>query len=267
MNPIRIAVAGCAGRMGSAVIRMAAGTTAFRLVGAMTERGDRFIGKDAGSAAGTAPLGVSITEKLDATCDALIDFTNPAACVGWAEWCAARKAVFVSGTTGLSAGQQARLRELSGEIPLLWARNMSIGVNVLLGVVGRLAQVLGTNWDIEISETHHRHKIDAPSGTALALFESICHATGRDPALSAVWGRHGDCGPRKPGEIGLHALRLGDTIGEHEVHFATIGESITLRHRAFTRDAFAGGALRAAQWLITRPPGMYEMLDVLGLRG
>jgi 4-hydroxy-tetrahydrodipicolinate reductase len=252
--------------MGSAVIRLSAANASYRLVGAMTERGDRFIGKDAGSAAGTAPLGVSITETLDAACDALIDFTNPAASLGWAEWCAARKVAFVSGTTGLSTVQQSRLRELAGEIPLLWARNMSIGVNVLLGVVGRLAQTLGESWDIEICEAHHRHKIDAPSGTALALLENICAATGRDTAKSAVHGRQGDCGPRKPGEIGLHALRLGDTIGEHEIHFATVGESITLRHRAFTRDAFAGGALRAARWLIGKPPGMYEMLDILGLR-
>lgn len=266
MNSIRIAVAGCAGRMGSAIIRLIAANTTYKLVGAMTERGDRLIGKDAGAYAGVAPLSISITDKLDAACDALIDFTNPSACIGWAEWCASRNVPFVSGTTGLSATHQSALANAATKIPVLWARNMSVGVNVLLGVVGKLAATLGDAWDIEIGELHHRHKVDAPSGTALALYESICSATGRDPANSAQFGRHGDCGPRKPGEIGLHALRLGDYVGEHEVHFATIGESITLRHRAFTRDAFAGGALRAARWLVGKPAGMYSMLDVLGLK-
>lgn len=265
MNSIRIAVAGCAGRMGSAIIRLVASNSTFALVGAITERGDRLIGKDAGPTAGVAPLGISITDKFDAPCDALIDFTNPHACLAWADWCAARGVPFISGTTGLSAQQQSALQAIAEKIPLLWARNMSVGVNVLLGVVGRLAHTLGESWDIEIGELHHRHKVDAPSGTALALFETICKATGRDPSRSAQVGRSGDCGPRKPGEIGMHALRLGDYVGEHEVHFATVGESITLRHRAFTRDAFAGGALRAARWLVGRPPGAYSMLDVLGL--
>jgi len=171
----------------------------------------------------------------------------------------------VTGTTGLTASQQAEVADTAGEIAIVQAANFSVGINVLLDVVARVARALGEEYDVEVAETHHRFKKDAPSGTAIALARSICAATGRDYGEVAVLGRGGAC-PRKPGEIGMHALRVGDTVGEHTVHFGNLGETIHVGHTAHTRDTFVRGALRAAQWVQGKPPGLYNMQDVLGLR-
>ena len=274
MKPLRIAVVGCTGRMGTELIRLAAPDPAFQIVAALTENGDARLGQDAGRAAGIEPLEVPIPEHHHAGCDVVIDFSLPAGCRQWASWCAGNGAACVSGSTGLTAADRAVLDETAKKVPVLWAPNMSVGVNLLLKLVAAVAAAGGAGWDIEISETHHRHKVDAPSGTANALLDSIreAAASGAWPGArdqrgtrrpAAVYGRSGQCGPRGVGELGVHALRMGDIVGEHEVHFATEGEMLTLRHRALSRQTFAAGALRAARWIHGRAPGLYSMRDVL----
>ena len=262
-TPLRLAIAGCTGRTGVALTRLAAGDPAFVIVAAVTVSNDPRLGQDAGQAAGIDALGVPIAAEVETACDVLIEFTTPAGCASWARWCTGRGVRFVSGTTGLTEPQHATLRAAAEQVPVVWAPNMSIGVNLLLAVVAELAAKLDDTWDVEICETHHRHKVDAPSGTAHALLEAICRARGQSNADAAVYGRAGQCGPRPAGQIGVHALRMGSIVGEHEVHFASAAEAVTLRHRAFTRDTFAAGALRAARWLQSRGPGLYGMHDVL----
>ncbi len=266
MSTLRIAIAGCTGRMGTALLRLAGGDPAFRIVAAVTVAGDPRLGEDAGRVAATEPLHVPITTEIQEPCDGLIEFTTPAGCETWARWCEQHGVPLVSGTTGLAPLQQAALRAAAQRVPIVWAPNMSIGVNLLLRLVGDLAARLDESWDVELSETHHRRKVDAPSGTARALLEEICRARGQPPADVAVHGRAGQCGPRRAGEIGVHAVRMGAIVGEHEVHFTSEAESLTLRHRAFSRDTFAAGALRAVRWLQGRAPGLYNMRDVLALR-
>lgn len=288
MTPIRLAIAGCTGRMGATLVRLAAADPAFQLVAALTEPGDPRVGQDAGPATGAGTLNLPIRDHWEPAagggasgasgasdsrsvsgapgaraCAVLIEFTNPAGCRAWADWCAAHGVALVSGTTGLDDAARAALDAAARRVPVLWGPNMSVGVNLLLELVAKTAAVLGEGWDIEIVEAHHRHKADAPSGTAKALLESVCRAQGKDPQQTARHGRVGDLGPRPAGEIGVHALRLGDAVGEHEVFFSTIGETLTLRHRATTRETFARGALRAAQWLARQTPGRYAMRDVL----
>lgn len=263
MNPLRVVIAGCTGQMGRALLRLAGSDPAFEVVAAITVAGDLRLGADAGRVAGVDPLNVPITTEIRVPCDGLIEFTSLAGCEAWARWCAAQNVPLVSGTTGLRESQRAALRAAAQQIPIVWAANMSIGINLLLDILSGLAGRLDATWDVEISEVHHRRKTDAPSGTARALLEEICRARGQRPADVAVYGREGDCGPRPTGQIGMHALRMGAIIGEHEVHFTSDAESLTLRHRAFSRDTFAAGALRALRWLQGRAPGLYSMRDVL----
>jgi 4-hydroxy-tetrahydrodipicolinate reductase len=264
MTVLRIAIAGCTGRMGRTLIRLAAADPAFEIVGALTEAGDAALGRDAGMVAGTEPLQLPVRDRCEARCDVLVEFTLPAGCRAWAEWCAENGVALVSGTTGLEETDRAILEATAKRVPVVWSPNMSVGVNLLLRLVTELAEVLDGSWDVEIAETHHRQKVDAPSGTAQALLDAVCRVRGDDPKAAGVFGRSGACGPRKPGEIGVHALRLSDVVGEHEVHFAAAGEVLTLRHRALSRDIFAAGALRAARWVVGRAPGLYHMRDVLG---
>jgi 4-hydroxy-tetrahydrodipicolinate reductase len=249
--------------MGRTLIRLAAADPSFDIVAAATEPGDPALGRDAGSLAGLGPLQVSVRDHVDTACDALVEFTLPTGCRAWATWCAENGVPLVSGTTGLEHVDREALAVAARRVPIVWSPNMSVGINLLLRLVTELAGVLGEGWDVEIAETHHRQKVDAPSGTARALLEAVSRARGGDPQVSGVFGRSGTCGPRTPGEIGVHALRLGDNVGEHEVHFAAAGEILTLRHRALSRDIFAAGALRAAQWVPGRAPGLYHMRDVL----
>ena len=171
----------------------------------------------------------------------------------------------VIGTTGLTESQLAEVADSAATIPLVHSANMSVGINLLLKLVTQVARALGDDYDIDICETHHRFKKDAPSGTAIALAKSICDAVGRSYGDTVVLGRGGQC-PRAKGEIGIHAVRIGDTVGEHTVLFGNLGETISLGHSAHTRDTFARGALRAAQWVVGKAPGLYDMLDVLGLK-
>jgi 4-hydroxy-tetrahydrodipicolinate reductase len=205
---------------------------------------------------------VAISESLQGEPDVIIDFSTPEGTLKWLAIARKRKIGMVIGTTGLTESQLAEIADTASTIRIVQAPNMSVGVNLLFKLVGQVAKALGEDYDIEITETHHRFKKDAPSGTALGLARSICDATGKDMASTLVHGRSG-LSPRKSGEIGMHALRVGDTVGEHSVYFGNLGETITISHSAHTRDTFVRGALRAAEWLAGQKPGLYSMQDVL----
>jgi 4-hydroxy-tetrahydrodipicolinate reductase len=263
MTSLRVAIAGCTGRMGKALLRLAVHEDDLEVVAAVTIGADPALGQDAGLVAGLAELGLAITERCEVPCDVVIEFTLPRGCRAWADWCADRGVPLVSGTTGLGEAETTALQAAARRVPVVWAPNMSVGINLLLRLVADAARHLDQSWDVEICETHHRQKVDAPSGTARALYEAVCAARGQDGRRTGTYGRSGCCGPRPVGEIGIHALRLGANIGEHEVHFGALGETLTLRHRAHSRDIFAAGALRVARWIVGREPGLYEMRDVL----
>lgn len=267
MSTLRLAVIGASGRMGRSLIRLIGSATDVRLVAAVTVAGDPALGQDAAQLGGLErPLGVKVTETLSATCDAAIEFTTPAACAAWAGRCAAASVPFVTGTTGLEPQHEDALAQAARRIPVVAAPNMSVGINLLLGLVRQAAARLGLAWDVEIVEAHHRRKVDAPSGTALALAEAVCAGRGQERSAALVHGRAGQVGPRPEGQVGMHAVRLGSVVGDHDVHFASESEIITLSHRAQSRDAFAAGAIRAAQWAVKQAPGRYTMQDVLGLK-
>ncbi len=259
---IKIAISGAAGRMGRRIVALAIESERFDIVSALEGSGHELIGKDAGELAGVGTFGVPVTAELRGEPEVLIDFSQPEATLEWVGRCRKRDVGMVVGTTGLTESQLSELADAASEIPIVHAANMSMGVNLLLRVAAEVAKALGEDYDVEISETHHRFKKDAPSGTAIALARAICEATGRDYGEAATLGRGGKH-PRKPGEIGMHALRLGDTVGEHQVHFGNLGETVTLAHSAHTRDTFVSGALRAARWVAGRKPGLYSMQDVL----
>ena len=247
--------------MGRTVVRLAADDAGLRVVAGVTVAGDPLIGQDVGTLAGVKPLGIPVAAETAAAVDAWVDFSTPAACAGWASWCAKRGVPYVSGTTGVGAAEQSALRSAAERVPVLWAANMSVGVNLLLGLVEMAARALDMQWDVEIVEAHHRNKADAPSGTAKTLLGSV--NTGRGGEAALKHGRSGGNELRKPGEIGMHAVRMGGVVGDHDVHFANSGEIVTLSHRAGSRDIFAAGALRAAKWILGRRAGLYSMRDVL----
>jgi 4-hydroxy-tetrahydrodipicolinate reductase len=263
----KIAITGAAGRMGRRVAALAIESEKFDIAAATELAGHEAVGRDVGELAGVGTFGVTVTADLpeDAEVDVLIDFSLPQGTMKFLPVCRERKIAMVTGTTGLTASQQAEVADSAGRIAIVQAANFSVGVNVLLNVVAMVARTLGEDYDIEVAETHHRFKRDAPSGTAIALARSICAATGRDYGEAAVLGRGGVC-PRKPGEIGMHALRVGDTVGEHVVHFGNLGETIHVGHSAHTRDTFVRGALRAAEWVADKAAGLYDMQDVLAMR-
>jgi 4-hydroxy-tetrahydrodipicolinate reductase len=265
-----IGVVGAAGRMGRMLIEEITGTTGTRLVAASERPGHEAIGKDAGALAGLAALGVAIADKPEAVfkaSDVVLDFTTPAATVAHVALAAEHECAMVIGTTGLEPPDVAKLQLAARAVPIVWAPNMSLGVNLLLALTERVAKALGPNYDIEILEMHHRHKVDAPSGTALGLGKAA--AAGRGVVLDQVSqrGRDGITGARKQGAIGFAALRGGDVVGDHYVIFAGEGERLELVHKAASRKIYSRGALRAALWLRGRKPGLYDMADVLGLRG
>jgi len=263
---VRIAIAGAAGRMGARILALAWADPQFEVAAALEKTGHQAIGDDAGDKAGLGRIGLPIQDRTATEFDVLIDFTTPEGTSHWLDYCTVAKRGIVIGTTGHTPEQLAAVEQAARNIPVLKAANMSLGVNVLLKVVAQVAQALGESYDIEIVEAHHRFKTDAPSGTALALRDAILDATGRDAGRDVVYGRQGQTGKRPPRQIGVHALRMGDVVGEHEIHFGTLGESVTVKHSAHTRDTFASGALRAAAWLAGKPQGRYDMQDVLGLK-
>jgi 4-hydroxy-tetrahydrodipicolinate reductase len=265
---MKIAIAGAAGRMGQMLIRQIEQTPGCALAGAIEGANSNSLGRDAGEAAGVGTKGVKIVSDAGvaiAAAEVVIDFTVPAATVAHATIAASKGVSMVIGTTGLDPAQTAAVHEAARQVPILWAANMSVGVNILLALVEKTASMLDPAYDIEVLEMHHRHKIDAPSGTALALGRAA--AAGRQVRLEDVWrkARDGHTGARPAGEIGFATLRGGEEVGVHTVMFAAAGERLELSHRAFSRETYAAGAVRAAQWLMGKKPGLYGMKDVLGL--
>jgi 4-hydroxy-tetrahydrodipicolinate reductase len=253
--------------MGQRLVALACLDAELDVVAALEAQGHPADGRDAGDLAGIDTLGVAISPigqaEAGAEFDVLIDFSLPAGTMTSLDLCLAVKRPMVIGTTGHTDDQLAKICQAAETIPLLKAPNMSVGVNVLFRIAGQVASALGDDYDIEIAESHHRFKADAPSGTAVELLNQICKATGREPGADAVYGRKGQTGERSRREIGMHALRVGDTVGEHEIHFGCLGETVVLRHSAHTRDTFTRGALRAAKWVADKPVGYYTMQDVL----
>lgn len=261
----RIAIAGAAGRMGRRIMALASADAKFKLAAALEGSGSPMLGRDAGELAGIGQSLLAVTDKVAGDFDVLIDFSSPGGTQQWLEECRSAGKAIVIGTTGHDEAALGKIREASSGIAVLKAANMSVGVNLLLRLVRQAAQALDDSYDVEITETHHRFKVDAPSGTALALKDAVVlgRADAGRVAGHVVHGREGQTGERKAGEIGMHALRLGDTVGEHTVHFGTIGESIAISHSAHSRDTFAAGALRAAAWIAGKPAGLYDMEHVL----
>jgi 4-hydroxy-tetrahydrodipicolinate reductase len=264
---VRIAVNGAAGRMGRRLVALAAEDAQLQVAAALEQPGHPLLGQDAGTLAGATALGVPLSDRLGAGADVFIDFTVPAATRQALALCVEHRLAIIIGTTGLTPQDHAAIDQAARTIAVLQAPNMSLGVNLLLGLAAQVARQLGDEYDIEIVEAHHRFKKDAPSGTALGIAKAICAATGKSLERDVVHGRHGDNAPRTPGQIGMHALRLGDVVGDHTVSYATPGERLELSHQATNRDVFVRGALRAAKWLAEpgRVAGRYTMKDVLGL--
>jgi len=265
---LRVAIAGSSGRMGRMLIEAVINAPDCQLSGALDRSGSPALGQDASAFLGQ-PSGVLITDDLRAGLkhsDVLIDFTRPEGTLTHLAVCQELGVKVVIGTTGFDAQQKAAIGAHAGHIGIMMAPNMSVGVNVVLGLLDRAARALNEGFDIEIIEAHHRHKVDAPSGTALAMGEAVAHALGRDLKTCAVYGREGVTGERDPSTIGFATVRGGDIIGDHTVLFAGIGERIEISHKASSRATFAQGSLRAARFLALNGPGLYDMNDVLGLK-
>ena len=268
MAETRIGVIGCAGRVGRMLIADIAAIEGCALAGGTARPGGAALGQDLGELAGIARLGIAAgdsPEELLRGSDVAIEFTTPAATAEHATLAARLGKPIVIGTTGLHGAEESALREAARQVPIVWAANTSLGINLLIGLVEQVAARLGSDWDLEIMEMHHRHKVDAPSGTALALGRAASAARGVSFEEAALRGRDGITGPRPAGAIGFAALRGGDNIGEHHVIFAAPGEQLELTHRATNRGIYSKGAVRAALWLVDKPPGLYGMKDVLGL--
>jgi 4-hydroxy-tetrahydrodipicolinate reductase len=268
MAGTRIGVIGCGGRMGRMLIADIVASEGCELAGGAARPEGAALGRDLGELAGIGRLGIAATgdaRQVLRDSDVAIDFTSPEATTAHAALAAELGRPIVIGTTGLSGEQEKAVRRAAEHVPIVWAANTSLGINLLFGLVEQVAARLGPEWDIEIVEMHHKGKVDAPSGTALALGRVAASARGVGFEEAAQRGRDGITGPRKPGAIGFAALRGGDNIGEHHVFFAGLGESLELTHRATNRAIYAKGAVRAARWLVGRPPGLYGMKEVLGL--
>ncbi len=265
---MKLAIMGAGGRMGQALIRAVAETEGASVAGAAERTGSPAVGRDAGELAGLAPLGVAVTSEpleLFTRIDGVLDFTAPAASVEFAALAAQARIVHVIGTTGFSAEDEARIEAAARHATIVKSGNMSLGVNLLAALVEKAAAALADDFDIEICEMHHRHKVDAPSGTALLLGRAAAKGRGIDLGHHAIRVRDGHTGARPRGAIGFATLRGGSTVGDHTVMFAGEGERIEMTHRAEDRQIFARGAVKAALWAQGRPPGLYSMRDVLGL--
>ncbi len=265
--PLRIAVAGASGRMGRMLVEAVLDAPDCALAGALDVAGSAALGQDAAAFLGRT-TGIAITANLDAAlagAQVLIDFTRPEGTLRHLAACAARGVAAVIGTTGFSDAQKAEIRALASGCAVVMAPNMSVGVNVVMRLLDQAARALAEGYDIEIIEAHHRNKVDAPSGTALQMGQVVASALGRELADCAVFGREGVTGVRDPSTIGFATVRGGDIIGDHTVLFAGIGERIEISHKSSSRATYALGSLRAARFLAQRAPGLYDMIDVLGL--
>ncbi len=265
MKKTRVVVTGVTGRMGSLLVRLLRDSNAFTVVGGTEKPGSGSVGLDVGLAAKLGPLEVATVDALDKAldgADVVIDFTNPEASASHARACAQKKVALVVGSTGFTAETRQALADAAKVVPIVMAPNMSVGVNLVIELAALLAKRLGNDFDVEVLETHHRMKKDAPSGTAVRLAEELAKALGRtgdDIRMSRV----GQVGERPRREIGVQALRGGDVVGEHTVFFFGDGERVELTHRASSREQFGRGALRAAKWVVGRAPGLYDMSHVL----
>lgn len=265
----RIAIHGAAGRMGRALIEACVQHPQLKLTAAVERPGSEVVGMDAGQLAGMGELKVKIgTSMADVAqqFDVLVDFTRPEPSLAALEICRNHGKKMVIGTTGFSEDGKKRIAAAASEMGIIFAPNMSVGVNLCFKLLDLAARVLGDDVDIEVIEAHHRHKVDAPSGTALRMGEIVAQALNRDLATQAVYGRQGNTGERERKTIGFETIRAGDIVGEHTVMFADIGERVEITHKASSRMTFAKGAMRAAEWLMRQPPGLYDMQDVLGLK-
>ncbi len=266
---VKLAIAGAAGRMGRALVEACQQHEQSHLSLALEHPQHHLLGTDAGEWAGVGTLNVPIVanlQDLSDSFDVLIDFTLPEGTLKHVAMCREAGKAMVIGTTGLSEDDKQVLSEAAQDIPIVFAPNMSVGVNVCFKLLEIAAQVLGEQADIEIIEAHHRHKVDAPSGTALRMGEVIANTLGRDLQSCAVYGREGRTGEREHKTIGFETIRAGDIVGEHTVMFADIGERVEITHKASSRMTFANGAVRAAVWLMQQKKGLYDMQDVLGLK-
>ncbi len=264
----RIAIVGVSGRMGLCLIKAAAWTEKATFTAAISRPESNAVGKDAGELAGIGVLGIPVVADLSAVIDqfdVVIDFTRPEASMDLLEQCRLAGKKLVIGTTGFSAEQKSAIAEAAKDIAIVLAPNMSVGVNLSLKLLEMTAKVMGDYTDIEVIEAHHRHKVDAPSGTALRMGEVIAKTLGRDLKDCAIYGREGNTGERDPKTIGFSTIRAGDIVGEHTVIFADEGERVEITHKASSRMTFANGAIRAAVWLQDKENGLYDMQDVLGL--
>lgn len=261
-----IALVGVNGRMGRALVQAVLEDKQAVLTTAFVRQGSSLAGIDAGEATGVGRVCVPLSDKFHTNdYDVLIDFTRPEATLTYLHHCVSAKKPLVIGTTGFSAEEMTLLEQSAKHIPIVFAPNFSVGVNLLLGLVAQAAKVLD-DYDIEIIEAHHRHKVDAPSGTALRLGQAAADALGRSLSDCAVYGREGITGERPRQQIGFATVRGGDVVGDHTVLFAGLGERVELTHKASSRLTFAQGAVRAAHWVRQQPAGLYDMQDVLGLR-
>lgn len=268
LEPLNIGVTGAGGRMGRTLIEAVSMAEGVQLGCALEKPGSSLLGVDAGELAGLGPLGVVVSSDLQAAIegvDVLVDFTVPSATISHLSACEAVGRPLVIGTTGFSEAERNRITT-AGVIPICMSSNFSTGVNLCFKLLELAAEVIGQESDIEIYEAHHRHKIDAPSGTALSMGEVVANALGRDLASVAVYGREGQTGARHQDAIGFATVRAGDIVGDHTVTFAADGERVEISHKASSRMAFARGAVRAAAWLAGQSPGLYDMQDVLGFR-
>ncbi|SMB80392.1 dihydrodipicolinate reductase [Pasteurella testudinis DSM 23072] len=268
MTDLRIAVAGAGGRMGRQLIQAVNNAEGVVLGVALERNGSTLVGADAGELAGIGNIGVAVSDNLDSVkdqFDLLIDFTRPEASLGYIDFCVDHQKKMVIGTTGFDdAGKQA-IAQAAEKIGIVFASNYSVGVNLVFKLLEKAAKVMGDYCDIEVIEAHHRHKVDAPSGTALSMGEHIAKTLGRDLKTHGVFAREGITGERKRDEIGFATIRAGDVVGEHSVWFADEGERVEIAHKASSRMTFANGAVRAAKWLQTKQNGLFDMTDVLDL--
>lgn len=266
---LKVAILGVGGRMGHALVEVCALDEQIMLCAAAEQPGSPLIGKDAGEVAGTGRRDLAVVGGLESVLDRFdvaIDFTRPEATLKSLALCAAGGKRMVIGTTGFTPEQRAQIEKAAKDIAIVLAPNMSVGVNLCFKLLDTAARVLGDEFDVEIIEAHHRHKADAPSGTALRMGEVVAKALGRNLEDCAIYGRQGQTGERDRKTIGFETLRAGDIVGEHTVMFAGLGERVEIAHKATSRLTFAKGALRAAKWIMERERDLYDMQDVLGLR-
>jgi 4-hydroxy-tetrahydrodipicolinate reductase len=268
VSPLKVVIAGCSGRMGHALLESVFADAELVLHGALDRADNPHLGRDAGEQFGKLS-GVKVTADVGAalkSADVLVDFTRPEASMQYLDACQKANVSMVIGTTGFSVEQKSAIEAASKNIPIVFAPNMSVGVTLLINLVEQAARVLKDGYDIEVVEMHHRHKVDAPSGTALRLGEAAAHGIGQDLKDCAIYTREGVTGEREAGKIGFATLRGGDVVGDHTVMFAGIGERVEITHKASSRATFAIGALRAAKFLAQKQSGQFDMQDVLGLR-